>query len=348
MVGRVPAVRRGARLALAAGLALGVAALAPAGAAAHSLVRIGAGQVNYLSEDATSLNSLTMRLSGNDIEVHDPTVDGGMDPGPCRPGEVTPDANAWIVQTFCRRSGITGVRVDLGEREDTATISVPLPVTLLGGPGADRLQTGQAADRLDGGDGNDRLDAGAGDDQLDAGLGTDTLDAGPGDDDLRSADGLADRLACGDGSDRVQADTADVIAADCESVTRTAVAPPDDAGTGEDTTAPVVRAGGSTLQRVKRAARVRIAATSSERGYVAASGFLDVAGLSLPLQSDRRRVAVAGGGVELTVRLRGRALRECRRALRRGRRVMVRMRVVATDAAGNSAAVAAPRIRLLR
>ena len=61
------------------------------------------GEVHYLSEDATSLNSLTVRLTGGDIELRDPTVDGGMDPGPCRPGEITDDANSWIIQAFCPR-----------------------------------------------------------------------------------------------------------------------------------------------------------------------------------------------------------------------------------------------------
>jgi Ca2+-binding RTX toxin-like protein len=341
-------VSRAARLALALAVTACAAALAPAGAAAHSLVRIADGQVHYRSEDATSLNTLTIRLTGDEIELRDPTVDGGMDPGPCRPGEITEDANAWIIQTFCPRAGITGVRVDVGEREDTATVAVPLPVTLLGGPGADRLQTGPAADQVDGGDGNDRVDAGAGDDTVVGGVGTDTLAGGAGADLLRTADGLADRVACGEGADRVEADTVDVVEADCESVTRSTVAPPPEGAAGDDSTAPVVRAGASTLQRVGRSRRVRLFATSSERGFVAASGFLDVAGLALPLQSDRRRVRVAGGGVQLTVKLRGRALREIRRALRKRRRIVVRMRVVATDAAGNSAAVTAPRVRLRR
>ena len=85
------------------------------------------------------------RVSGGDFELRDPTVDGGSDPGPCRPGDVTDDANAYIVQVFCRRAGIERVRVDLGEREDSATVALPVPITLLGGPGADRLTAGPAA-----------------------------------------------------------------------------------------------------------------------------------------------------------------------------------------------------------
>jgi hypothetical protein len=59
-------------------------------------------------------------------------------------------------------------------------------------------------------------------------------------------------------------------------------------------------------------------------------------------------VVVAGGGVTLTARLSRTALREARRALRRRRRVVVRLGIVATDAAGNSAQTRAPAIRLTR
>ena len=57
-------------------------------------------------------------------------------------------------------------------------------------------------------------------------------------------------------------------------------------------------------------------------------------------------VSVAGGGVTLTVRLRGRELRVARRALRGNRRVVARLTAVATDAAGNSAKRRMPLIRL--
>ena len=91
---------------------------------------------------------------------------------------------------------------------------------------------------------------------------------------------------------------------------------------------------------------IRIAATSSERGTVAASGFIDIAGLSLPLANVSRPISVGGAGVELSIRLTARQLRETRRVLKRGRRVIVHLTVVGTDAAGNSAQRRAPRIRL--
>jgi RTX calcium-binding nonapeptide repeat (4 copies) len=324
-----------------------VLALLPASAEAHSLVRIGGDGVSYLSADATSLNTLNVRMAGQRIEFSDRTVDGGIDPGTCDPGAISDDANAWIVQVFCSRERLTTARIDLGEREDRATIELPLPVTVLGGPGSDVLRTGSPADTIDGGDGNDDLGAGGGSDVLDGGLGYDVLRGDAGDDQLRVADGLLDRVECGAGRDRVDADTLDDVAIDCEDVSRRPVVPPADAGTTDDRTGPRVESGGRTRQRLGRG-RIQLLATSSERGFLAASGFLDVAGISLPLQSDRRRVAVAGGGVELTVRLKGRRLRQCRKAVRRNRPCSIRMWAVGTDLAGNSTRARPIRIRLRR
>jgi Ca2+-binding RTX toxin-like protein len=332
------------------GATAAVAALAalPATAPAHSVVRIGGDAVNYLSVDATSLNTLTGRMTRGRIDLRDRTVDGGIDPGPCDPGEISNDANAWIVQVLCSRRRIDRLKIDLGEREDSAAIDVVLPVTLLGGPGSDTLTTGDLGDKVDGGEGNDRVEAGAGNDTVTGGLGYDVLGAGEGDDVLRTADGLADRVGCGGGRDRVEADTVDDVGGDCEDVQRRPVVPPDDAGaTTDDRTPPVVQAGGRTLQKVGRRS-VRLLATSSERGSLAASGFLDVAGISLPLQSNRRSVAVGGGGAELTIRFSRRHLRLARRALSRGRRASVRMWAVGTDRSGNSAKARPIRIRLRR
>lgn len=320
----------------------------PAAAEGHSIVRVNGAEVTSLSADATSLNTLTVRLAGSDIELRDPTVDGGMDPGSCRPGDV--DRAGFIVQAFCPRQGVRLVRLDAGDREDTVTAEIPIPVALLGGEGADRLRSGPADDTLSGDAGDDTLASAGGRDTLAGGLGVDVLDAGPGDDTLRVRDGLADTVRCGEGEDAVDADTLDEVAGDCERVSRTATPPPaDQGGASRDRTAPRVQAGGATIQRVgRRSATVRLVATSSERGTLAASGFLDAAGLNLPLSSRRQRVAVAGGGAEIRIRLSGSQLRRVRRALARRRRVTVRLRVVATDAAGNSAETRVLRIRLAR
>jgi hypothetical protein len=349
MSGTAPRSR--SRRALVGAVAL-ACALTPAVAGAHSLVRPAGEVVSYLSEDATSLNDLRVRVTGGDVEFLDRTVDGGMDPGSCRPGEVTDDANLWIVQTFCPVAGVNALRIDLREREDKATIDVPFRATVLGGTGADTITTGSGPDILDGGEGNDVLAGRAGADQLIGGLGSDRLDAGDGDDEVDLRDGQADTVVCGPGGDRVQADQLDEPAPDCEAVTRSTVVPPPDAGDGgaggPDLVAPKLDVGAPSLQRLRGGRTVRVMATSSERGTIAASGFLDVAGLSLPLTTVRGRVRVAGGGVELRMRFTARQLNEIRRVHRRRGRVVVRLGVVATDAAGNSTKRNAPRIRLQR
>ncbi len=243
----------------------------PAGAAAHSLVRVSGGELSYVAADATSLNSLNIHPSGGELDIRDPTVDGGMDPGPCRPGELTNDANSWIIQVFCPVGGLTRIRVSLGDREDHADLSVTLPVLLSGGFGTDTLTSGDGADtvsgddgndtlaggggndQIAGGDGNDRMAGGAGDDVLQAGLGLDRLAGEDGSDDLRSRDGLADNVSCGGGADQVDADTFDEIADDCEGVTRVATPPPPgDWSSGDDTTRPKVQAGGRDLAEARR------------------------------------------------------------------------------------------------
>jgi Thrombospondin type 3 repeat/RTX calcium-binding nonapeptide repeat (4 copies) len=325
-------------------LAAVLALAAPASAGAHSLVRPAGDVVSYLSADATSLNDLTVRSSGNRIEFRDPSVEGGMDPGSCTPGELS--YQSWIIQTFCPLAGVRRVRIDLGDREDSANVALPIAASVLGGSGADRLIAGQANDELSGGEGNDIVLAGPGDDVVDGGPGGDEVDGGPGSDRLGVRDGVLDIVRCGEGADTVDADTLDRTAADCESVTRTGTAAPADGG-ADDGRPPRVEVGAPTLQRLGRSRRVRVYATSSERGTVSASGFLDVAGLALPVKRvPPRRVSVAGGGAALEYRLAGNHWRLVRRALRRGRRVSVRLGVVATDLAGQSTRRNAPRITL--
>ncbi len=349
------------RAALAAGLAVAASAFAPSGALAHSLVRARGDVITYVAADATSINALTGRAERGRLVLRDTSVDGGIDPGPCRPVDVAP-GSGWIIEVSCPRRGTAAVRADLGEREDSAVVRLSVPVTLRGGPGVDDLTAGSRADTLLGGDGRDRLNGAAGDDRLDGGsgddalagadgadtldggLGRDLVDGGAGDDLLRGRDGQADDLRCGAGADRVEADTLDVVAADCERVERAPIPPPPEPGpAGADERSPRVRAGAARAQPLSR---IRILATSSERGVLSTSGFLDVGGLSLPVHGDRRAVAIGGGGVVLHVRLAARERRRVRRALRRGRRATVRVGVVGTDRAGNSRLVLPAPIRL--
>jgi RTX calcium-binding nonapeptide repeat (4 copies)/Thrombospondin type 3 repeat len=332
------------RRTVTAALALGAAvAVLPSSASAHSLVRPAGPVVSYLSADATSLNTLRAGVNGNRIEFRDETVDGGMDPGNCTPGDVS--SAGYIIQTFCPLGGVQRVRIDLGEREDSATIALPVPTTVLAGPGADRITNGGAADELSGGEGNDTLDGGGGDDVIAGDQGSDAIGGGAGADRIAARDGEADDVNCGEGADTVEADTLDRVAADCESVSRVATAAPD--GGADDGRPPRLEVGAPTLQRIGGSRRVKVYATSSERGAVSASGGLDLGNLVLPIKTiDRKRIKVGGGGAVLTYRLRGRHLRAASRALRRGRRVVVRLGVVATDLAGQSRRRDAPPITL--
>lgn len=358
------------RRALILGLVL--CAAVPAAAWAHSTVNGSRSEIVYTTEDVISANCLVVEIRGSDYYFKDfepgrRCVDSGLNAsGDCRPGNEV-DGQGFYYDTFCPKAGKTLIRIDVGPREDKVTALIDIPIQLLAGDGADNITLGNPADVVLGGPGNDTLDTGAGDDLLkgedgedtlrgqagndvvEPGLGADTVDSGEGDDDIRSRDGLADRITCGPGVDKVDADTRDEVAADCENVTRTeTVAPDGSAGTSDDKRAPKLAVGGLTVQRVARRRTVYVAASSSERGSIAASGRLEVGGVSLPLKSKTYPVRVAGGGVEIAIRLSRSQLRRVLASLRRGRRVYVRMDVVATDRAGNSATRKAPRIRLKR
>ena len=316
------------------------ALLVPQAVQAHSLVRPGNGLVSYLSEDATSLNTLTVRPDGGRIEFHDPTVDGGIDPGPCAPGAV---AGGFIVQVFCPAAGVLRVRLDLGEREDTAVVTAVVPASLLGGPGADRLTGGPVGDEVLGDEGDDSLDGGTGDDAIDGGAGTDAVFAGPGADRVFVRDGVADTVACGDGADEVDADTFDHVDAACEAVSRT-FTPPPSGSSGDEPGAPTIEVGALSTQRPGDSRRLEVVATSSEPGALSASGFFTIAGLSRPVQVERREVTVGGAGAILRYRIPAARWDRARAALEAGRKVSLVLGVVATDLAGNTSERRAPRV----
>jgi hypothetical protein len=104
----------------------------------------------------------------------------------------------------CEATAIAGFEVNAGGGDDTVLISraVPIPVTLRGGPGADRLYGGAADDKLVGGAGDDLLVGRMGDDRLYGGPGDDKLVGASGDDLLRAGSGR-DQLFPGKGEDRV-------------------------------------------------------------------------------------------------------------------------------------------------
>ena len=212
------------------------------------------------------------------------------------------------------------------DAEDTVRYAVPgLPSGLDGDMGADRITAeGASDDILDGGQGNDFLAGGNGDDKFD------------------SADGVAEKVQCGPGNDTAAGDQLDEFV-DCETVDRRTVAPPN----GDDRVAPKLTAAALTSQRLERR-RVKVVATSSEKGSITASGHVAAGGIHLRLGSSAATVDVGGGGVEFSLKLSKRVIERARKDLERGRRPRIRLTLSAVDAAGNTSAARHLTIRLRR
>ena len=93
----------------------------------------------------------------------------------------------------------------------------------------ERVFGGSGTDDITGGIGAETLHGGAGADIIEGGAGADQLVGAEGGDTLLARDDFVDGVTCGAGDDTVFADWNDVVAADCETVTR---APRDDDGDG--------------------------------------------------------------------------------------------------------------------
>ncbi|MGH2545164.1 MAG: calcium-binding protein [Ardenticatenaceae bacterium] len=90
--------------------------------------------------------------------------------------------------------------------------------SLCGRGGDDQLFGGIGSDMIDGEGGNDTINGGPGDDTIIGGPGSDEIRGGLSDDTIFAADGEVDNIVCGAGIDDVEADTFDVIRANCENV----------------------------------------------------------------------------------------------------------------------------------
>ena len=86
--------------------------------------------------------------------------------------------------------------------------------------GGDRIVGGNGPDVVWAGPGADTVFGRAGNDAILAGTDRDRVFAGAGNDLIWAADGWRDQVECGPGRDRVVVDRWDVIAGDCERVTR--------------------------------------------------------------------------------------------------------------------------------
>jgi hypothetical protein len=94
-------------------------------------------------------------------------------------------------ELLCEAASIAGFEVNAGAGDDSITLArtVPIPVTLRGGPGDDKLVGGAGDDKLIGGPGNDVLIGRGGADSLFGGPGDDRLIGGPGNDSLHGEAG---------------------------------------------------------------------------------------------------------------------------------------------------------------
>lgn len=113
-----------------------------------------------------------------------------------------PEGNPYMLT--CAAPRIASFEVNAGAGDDAVRLAgeVPVPVTLRGGTGNDRLVGGAGADKLIGGPGNDALYGRAGDDWLFGGPGDDRLVGGPGNDILKGGPGV-DTVLGGSGKNQI-------------------------------------------------------------------------------------------------------------------------------------------------
>jgi Ca2+-binding RTX toxin-like protein len=115
-------------------------------------------------------------------------------------GDVCRHPEERMTELACDAPAIAGFEVNVLGGNDMVVLGsdIPIPATLRGGPGRDRLTGGSVADKIIGGPGNDTLSGRRGDDLLIGGPGDDHLIGGPGDDRLQGGPG-ADLLIGGPG-----------------------------------------------------------------------------------------------------------------------------------------------------
>jgi Ca2+-binding RTX toxin-like protein len=155
-------------------------------ASGASVAHAGERSLNVLLTGDMEANSISIALSP---DGHSYVIDsiGPLEVG----GSVCANPQGNPNEIVCEASTIAGFEVNAGGGDDSVVVAreVPVPVTLRGGPGNDRLVGGAGDDKLIGGIGNDILVGRAGADWLYGGLGDDKLIGCSGDDLLRGGPG---------------------------------------------------------------------------------------------------------------------------------------------------------------
>ncbi len=118
-------------------------------------------------------------------------------------GEVCSHPEGAPNELHCKAPAISGFEVNALGGSDSVDFSsqVPVPVTIRGGSGDDRLSGGAAADKILGGPDRDMLSGFRGDDWIFGGNGDDRLLGGQGNDQLRGGPG-EDHLVGGPGQNQ--------------------------------------------------------------------------------------------------------------------------------------------------
>src|SRR4051794_27916199 len=148
--------RRRRRVLLLLGLAV-LPAAACAGPAAAATVTLDGTTVRVTGAPGER-NALTVDVNSSRIRVS------------ATAATATPSGFCFFSsgRATCSRYGVTGVVVDLGDGDDTLTVTgSALPVTVLDGPGNDIVTGGAGDDTLVAGTGADVLAGGAGNDTVD-------------------------------------------------------------------------------------------------------------------------------------------------------------------------------------
>lgn len=119
-------------------------------------------------------------------------------------GEICSHPEAQPNRLICAAAPIGGFEVNAGSGDDSVMVAreVPIPVTLRGGPGSDRLVGGAAGDKLVGGLDGDLLIGRAGNDSLFGGPGNDRIVGCSGNDLMRGGAG-EDTVLGGSGQNTV-------------------------------------------------------------------------------------------------------------------------------------------------
>jgi Ca2+-binding RTX toxin-like protein len=198
---------------MARALLLAAAALAVPASASAATVSAENGRIMITAKPGET-NTMTFNEGDGSYQITDSAspIEAGAN---C---VKAPDAQ----RVGCPATGATVLMADLGDGDDSLTVSAGLGSdveggagndTIVGGFGDDVIRGGAGNDGLDGNTGNDTLKGADGDDFMSGGAGPDSLEGGDGNDNLNgnedgdtivAGDGK-DTLAGNDGNDRLEA-----------------------------------------------------------------------------------------------------------------------------------------------